>query len=55
MSCLVREPLTGRAFDGVGGALHVVDAKLLPIIHAKIEFGQVSIEMLGIDGAGKRR
>jgi hypothetical protein len=38
MSCLVRKPLACRAFNRVGGALYVVDAKLLAIVHAEIKF-----------------
>ena len=49
MSCLVRQPLTGSAFQGDLFALHIVDTEFGAGIHAEIELGQVPVKMLGVD------
>ena len=49
MSCLVRQPLARRAFDGNGGTLHVINAKLGAGVLPEIELGQVTVKMLGVD------
>ena len=49
MSCFVSEPLPGRAFNCNRGALHVINAKLGAGVHAEVKFGQVAVEMLGVD------
>lgn len=48
MSCLVGEPLAGRASDRNSFALHVVDAEFGAMVHTKIELGQVFIKILGV-------
>src|ERR1700733_203580 len=49
MSCLVRQPLALCGFHGQRLALHVIDAKLGAGVHAKVELGQVTVKMLGVD------
>jgi hypothetical protein len=49
VSCLVREPLPGRAFDGDSFALHVVNAELGAVVHAEVELREVAVKVLAID------
>src|ERR1700683_1133567 len=48
-SCFVGQPLALNALKRDVRALHVIDADLNPRVHSEIKFGQVAVEMLGID------
>ena len=49
MSCLIRQPLAWRAFEGHLLALHVVNAELGAGVHSEVKFCQIAVEMFGVD------
>ena len=48
MSCLVRQPLAGKALQGEFGALFVVDAECNAGVLPEVEFGQIPVKMFDV-------
>lgn len=46
MSCPIGQPLASRAANSNLGALHVINAKADAVVHAEVEFRQISVNVL---------